>query len=63
MLFARFLAERGLLRNPEYDVAVTLEDCRELAEAEGLTDGWAMAERYAAAMLPGVFRLTTRSGA
>lgn len=57
MLFARFLAERGLLRNPEYDVAVTLEDCRELAEAEGLTDAWAMAERYAASMLPGVFRL------
>ena len=57
MLFAQFLAERGLLRNPEYDVAVTLEDCRELAEAEGLTDAWAMAERYAASMLPGVFRL------
>ena len=36
MLFARFLAERGLLRNPEYDVPVSLEDCRELAEAEGL---------------------------
>ena len=25
----------GLLRNPEYDVPVSLEDCRELAEAEG----------------------------
>ena len=57
MLFARFLAERGLLRNPEYDVAVTLADCRELAEAEGLTDAWAIAERYAAAMLPAVFRI------
>jgi len=57
MLFARFLAERGLLRNPEYDVAVTLEDCRELAEAEGLTDPWAMAERYSAAMLPAAFRI------
>ena len=57
MLFARFLAERGLLRNPEHDVAVTLEDCRELAEAEGLTDAWAIAERYAAAMLPAVFRI------
>ncbi|MBY5538429.1 SAM-dependent DNA methyltransferase [Rhizobium leguminosarum] len=57
MLFARFLAERGLLRNPEHDVAITLEDCRELAEAEGLTDAWAVAERYAAAMLPAVFRI------
>ncbi|KRS10903.1 Eco57I restriction-modification methylase domain-containing protein [Roseovarius indicus] len=57
MLFARFLAERGLLRNPEYDVPVTLEDCRELAEAEGLTDSWTIAERYAAQMLPAVFRV------
>ena len=57
MLFARFLAERGLLRNPEYDVSVSLEDCRELAEAERLTDPWIIAERYAASMLPGVFRI------
>ena len=57
MLFARFLAERGLLRNPEYDVPVSLEDCRELAEAEGLLDPWAIAERYAASMLPAAFRV------
>ncbi len=57
MLFARFLAERTLLRNPEYDVPVTLEDCRELAQAEGRTDPWSIAERYAALMLPGVFRI------
>ena len=57
MLFARFLAERNLLRNPEYHVPVSLEDCRELAEAEGLTDPWIIAERYAASMLPGVFRI------
>ena len=57
MLFARFLAERALLRNPECDVPVSLEDCRELAGAEGLTDPWIIAERYAASMLPGVFRL------
>ena len=57
MLFARFLAERKLLRNPEYDVPVSLEDCRELAEVEGLTDPWIIAERYAASMLPGVFRV------
>lgn len=57
MLFARFLAERSLLRNPEYDVPVSLEDCRKLAEDEGLTDPWAIAERYAASMLPAVFRI------
>ncbi len=57
MLFTRFLAERGLLRNPEYDVPVSLEDCRELADAEGLIDPWSIAERYAAAMLPAVFRI------
>ena len=57
MLFARFLAERGLLRNPEYDVPVSLGNCRELAEAEGLTDPWIIAERYAASMLPAVFRI------
>ena len=57
MLFARFLAERGLLRNPEYDVSVSLEDCRELAEAEGIADPWTIAEKYAAQMLPAVFRV------
>ena len=57
MLFARFLAERGLLRNPEFDVPVSLEDCRELAQTEGLTDPWTIAERYAASMLPAVFRI------
>ena len=57
MLFARFLAERGLLRNPEFDAPVSLEDCRELAQAEGRTDPWSIAERYAASMLPGVFRI------
>jgi hypothetical protein len=57
MLFARFLAERGLLRHPEHDVTVTLEDCREIAQEEGAADAWAIAERYAAAMLPAVFRI------
>jgi hypothetical protein len=55
LLFARFLAERGLLRHPEHNIPVSLEDCRELAEAEGLTDAWAVAERYSATMLPAVF--------
>jgi hypothetical protein len=53
-LFARFLAERGLLRHPEHG-PVTLEDCEELAELEGFADAWAAAESYGARMLPGVF--------
>jgi hypothetical protein len=53
-LFARFLAERGLLRHPEHG-PVTLEDCEELAKLEHLADGWAAAEAYGARMLPGVF--------
>lgn len=57
MLFARFLAERGLLRHPEHNVPVTLEDCREIAQEEGTSDAWAVAERYAASMLPAVFRI------
>ncbi|WP_440658530.1 hypothetical protein [Ensifer adhaerens] len=57
MLFARFLAERALLRHPEHNVPVTLEDCREIAQEEGAVDAWAVAERYAASMLPAVFRI------
>jgi hypothetical protein len=53
-LFARFLAERGLLRHPEHG-PVTLEDCEELAKLEHLADAWAAAETYGAKMLPGVF--------
>ncbi len=55
-LFARFLAERHLLRHPEHDVLVTLEDCKEFAAEEGLADEWAAAEAYASKMLPAVFR-------
>ena len=56
LLFARFLLERRLLRETESGGEVTFEDCRELANVQGLPDAWAAAERYAAAMLPGVFR-------
>lgn len=56
MLFARFLAERNLLRHPGHNVPVSLTDCEELAPEEGLPDGWAVAERYAASMLPAVFQ-------
>jgi hypothetical protein len=58
MLFARFLAENGLLRHPKYGGSVTLADCAELAEADGTpgVDRWDIAERFAAAMLPQIFR-------
>ena len=55
MLFARFLAENGLLVEPEGGVAVSLEECGELAREEG-TDRWALAGGFAAGMLPGIFR-------
>ena len=56
MLFARFLAENGLLIEPELRVAVSLEECAELAR-EGLgLDGWEVAESFVAGMLPEIFR-------
>ena len=55
MLFARFLAENHLLIEPNTGVAVTLEECEELAQEEGL-DRWTLATRYAHGMLPQVFR-------
>ena len=55
MLFARFLAENDLLIEPSSGVAVSLEECEELAQEEGL-DRWTLASRYAHRMLPQVFR-------
>ncbi|ACN17947.1 conserved hypothetical protein [Desulforapulum autotrophicum HRM2] len=58
MLFARFLAENNLLMYPDPDdpVAVTLEECEALAGDEGAKNGWELAARYAARMLPQIFR-------
>ena len=56
LLFARFLAENNLLMHPE-GVAVTLEECAELAPEEGAEDRWELAARYAVGMLPGIFAL------
>ena len=59
MLFARFLAENDLLMYPDPDepVAVTLEECAELAaEDQTARNGWELAARYAAQMLPQIFR-------
>jgi hypothetical protein len=59
MLFARFLAENNLLMYPDPDdpVAITLEECEDLAPDEGAANGWELAARYAARMLPQIFRL------
>jgi len=59
MLFARFLAENNLLMYPDPDdpVAVTLEECEDLAADEGAANGWELAARFAARMLPQIFRL------
>lgn len=58
MLFARFLAENNLLMYPDPDdpVAVSLEECEEMAADEGARNGWELAARYASRMLPQIFR-------
>ena len=58
MIFARFLAENNLLMYPDPDgpVAVTLKDCDDLAGEEGAKNGWELASRFAARMLPQIFR-------
>lgn len=59
MLFARFLAENNLLMYPDPDesVSITLEECDDLAAEEGAANGWELAARFAAHMLPQIFRL------
>lgn len=58
MLFARFLAENNLLMypDPEDPIAVTLEECEDLASEEGTRNGWELAARFAVRMLPQIFR-------
>ncbi len=59
MLFARFLAENNLLMYPDPvdPVPVTLEECEDLAADEGAANGWELASRFAARMLPQIFRV------
>ncbi|HKO37392.1 MAG TPA: DNA methyltransferase [Solirubrobacterales bacterium] len=57
LLFARFLAENGLLLHPQYQAPVSLADCEDLAAELGEPDGWSVAARFAAEILPGIFRL------
>ena len=54
LLFARFLVERGLLRD-ESGIVVSLADCREEAAMGGTGDEWSIASAHAARQLPGVF--------
>src|SRR5271166_6220037 len=56
MLFARFLAENHLLMHPD-GVAVSLEECDELAASERAPYGYVLAARYASRMLPQIFRI------
>jgi len=64
MLFARFLAENGLLIEPESGVAITLDEAEELAKEEGerrkeeggKADVWDYVSRCAQRMLPQIFR-------
>lgn len=56
MLFAKFLEANGLLMHPD-GVAVTMEECEELARDEKHIDKWAAAANYASKMLPAIFRV------
>lgn len=55
MLFARFLAENGLLIEPQENMAISLAEAEELAK-EGGVDVWVFASRCAQRMLPQIFR-------
>ena len=55
MLFARFLAETDLLIEPQSGIAITLDECRELAREQG-SDWLELASDYAERMLPQIFR-------
>jgi len=59
MLFARFLAENGLLLW-DLDTPVTLQECEELAEDPATSldsaSGWELAGKLVARMLPQVFK-------
>ncbi|SFW90381.1 Eco57I restriction-modification methylase domain-containing protein [Chitinophaga sancti] len=55
MLFAKFLEANWLLLHTS-GVAVTMDECEELAKEENLTDKWEAAATYASTMLPVIFR-------
>lgn len=55
LLFARFLAENELLVEPESGIALSLDECRELARERGI-DWLMLASEFAQRMLPRIFR-------
>lgn len=55
MLFARFLAENGLLIEPQEKMAISLAEAEELAKEDGV-DVLVFASRCAQEMLPQIFR-------
>lgn len=55
MLFARFLAENGLLIEPQENMAISLAEAEELAKEDGV-DLWVFASHCAQGMLPQIFR-------
>jgi hypothetical protein len=55
ILFARFLAENGLLIEPQENMAISLAEAEELAKEDGI-DVWVFASRCAQKMLPQIFR-------
>ena len=61
MLFARFLAENNLLMYPDPNdpVAVTLQECEDLATGRGVRNGWELAAQFASQMLPQIFRTSS----
>lgn len=56
MLFAKFLEANDLLIHTDSGVAVSMEDCEELAKDDGFLDKWDAAANYASKMLPAIFR-------
>ena len=62
ILFAQYLLANDLLISPEHGVAVSLDDCEELAPSQGLKDAWAVAARFAAVELPEIFRADDPAG-
>ena len=55
LLFARFLAENELLVEPESRMALSLDECRELAREQS-KDWLVLASEFAQRMLPQIFR-------
>jgi len=56
LLFARFLAENDLLVEPESGMALSLDECRDLAR-ERSVDWLGLASDFAQRMLPQIFRV------